>query len=74
MTDVNGDTLEPIKPSGRPRKIDWEALRADIQKHPDKLLRERAKEFVVHINAIWYVCQHRQVNFLRRVYGPFSCF
>ena len=39
------DILVPIKPSGRPRKIDWDALATDIQKHPDKLLRGRAKEF-----------------------------
>jgi len=32
--------LEPNKPPGRPRKIDWDALATDIQKHPDKLLRD----------------------------------
>jgi len=46
------DTLEPIKPSGHPRKIDWGALALDIQKHPDKVLRERAKEFGVRIIVI----------------------
>jgi len=56
------DTLEPIKSTGRPRKIDWEALRADIQNHPDKVLRERAKEFGVHINAIWSVCQKLKIS------------
>ena len=57
------DTLVPIKSYGRPRKIDWDALRADIQKHPDKVLRKRAKEFEVHINAIWYVCQKLKITY-----------
>jgi len=56
------DTLVPIKPSGRPRKIDWDALATDIRMHPDKLLRERAKEFGVRINAIWYVCQKLKIT------------
>jgi len=56
------DNLEPIKSSGRPRKIDWDALALDIQNHPDKLLRERAKEFGVRINAIWYVCQKLKIS------------
>ena len=56
------DSLELIKSSGRPRKIDWNALAVDIQKHPDKLLRERAKEFGVRINVIWYVCQKLKIS------------
>ena len=45
--------LRPQSPPGRTRKMDWEALREDVKLHPDKLLRERAVEFGVHINAIW---------------------
>ena len=56
------DSLEPIKPSGRPRKIDWQALEEDIRKYPDKLLRERAAAFGVRINAIWYVCQKLKIS------------
>lgn len=48
--------------SGRPRKVDREALRRDIQAHPDKLLRERAQEFGVHINAIWYACHQMKIT------------
>ena len=49
--------LSPQKGTGRPRKFDWDALKKDIQKNPDKLLKERAQEFGVHINAIWNACQ-----------------
>ena len=54
--------LKPNKPPGRPRKIDWHALSIDIQKYPDKFLRERAKEFGVRINAIWYACQKMKIS------------
>ena len=57
------DNLEPIKPSGRPRKINRDALDTDIIKHPDKLLRERAKEFGVRINGIGYVCQKLKISY-----------
>lgn len=55
-------SLEPIKPSGRPREMDWSALQQDIQKNPDKLLRERAEEFGVWTNAIWYACGQMKVT------------
>jgi transposase len=51
------EDLNPIPSKGRPRKIDWVALNADIEKYPDKLLRERAAEFGVWPNAIWYACR-----------------
>ena len=53
----NRKVLEAQRPKGRPRKLDWEALKSDIEKHPDKLLRERAKEFGVWPNSIWYACR-----------------
>ena len=49
--------LSPIKATGRPRKFDWDKLQQDIQENPDKLLKERAKTFGEHINAIWNACQ-----------------
>lgn len=55
--------LTPISPPGRPRnKLDWEALKKDIQEKPDKLLRERAKEHNVRINAIWYACKQMKIS------------
>lgn len=64
-------SLEALKPTGRPRKMDWQALEDDIKKNPDKLLRERAKEFNVWTNAIWYACRqlkitHKKNTSLRR--------
>lgn len=57
--------LEPKKlPQRRKRKLDWEAVRYHVQKHPDALLRERAEYFGVNINAIWYACE--QMNLSRK--------
>ena len=53
----NREDLNPAASKGRPRRLDWTALSADIAKHPDKLLRERAAEFGVWPNAIWYACR-----------------
>ena len=47
---------------GRPRKVALEALRLDIQEHPDRLLRERAKHFKVHINSIWHACRVMKIT------------
>ena len=56
------EDLTPIKSSGRPRKLDWEALAKDIEEHPDKLLRERAKELNVWTNAVWYACKQMKMT------------
>lgn len=49
--------MEDLTPKGRSRfqrrKLDKEALLADVKAFPDKLLRERAAQFGVHINAVW---------------------
>ncbi len=44
------------------RKLDWEALRRDVELHPDKLIRERAAEFSVYQNAVWYALQQMQLT------------
>jgi transposase len=48
------ENLNPVKITRRSRKLDWNALKKDVQEHPDALLRERAERFGVNINAIWY--------------------
>ena len=48
------DNLEPGKPTGRPRKVDWKKLEKDINDFPDKRLKDRAQEFGVWINSIWH--------------------
>ncbi len=47
---------------GRPRKVNLEDLRQDIQTYPDKLLRERAKHFNVHTNSIWHACRVMKIT------------
>lgn len=55
--------LEPKEPAQRRKgKLDWEAVRHHVQKHPDALLRERAKHFGVNINAIWYACEQMKLS------------
>ena len=56
------DDLTPNTSSGRPRKLNWDALEKDIKENPDKLLRERAESFGVWINSVWYACQQLQVT------------
>ena len=63
-------TLEAKKPQGRPRKMDWSALEKDIQETPDKLLRERAVEFVVWPNAIWHACQVLKITHKKKLSLP----
>jgi len=48
------DNLLPKEPGRRKRKLDWDGLLNHIKQYPDIILRERAKEFNVNINAIWY--------------------
>lgn len=48
----------------RRRKLDWEALAADVKTHPDMLLRERARRFGVHHHAVWYAL--RQMDLRRK--------
>ncbi len=47
---------------GRPRKVDLKALTQHIQEYPDKLLRERAKDFNVHTNSIWHACRVMKIT------------
>jgi transposase len=64
------EDLRPMRSTGRPRKLDWSALSADIKKYPDKLLRERAAKFGVWPNAIWYACQVLKHTYKKNVSIP----
>ena len=46
-------TLEVEKKEVKPYKLDWEALRKDVEENPDAYLEERAKKFDVAISTIW---------------------
>lgn len=54
--------LMPLKPPGRPRKSYWKKLEQDMLLAPDKLLRERAAEYGVRINAVWYACKQMNIT------------
>lgn len=52
------DGLSYRKPGPKkPRKIDNEILRKAIEKNPDRMLKEYAKEFGVTDVAIWKACK-----------------
>ena len=45
--------LEVEEKEVKPYKLDWEALRKDVEERPDAYLEERAKKFGVAISTIW---------------------
>ncbi len=52
------DGLSYHKPGPKkPRKIDNDVLRKAIEKNPDRMLKEYAKEFGVSDVAIWKACK-----------------
>ena len=52
------DGLSHQKPGPKkPRKIDNDVLRKAIEKNPDRMLKEYAKEFGVTDVAIWKACK-----------------
>jgi putative transposase len=59
---LRAKSLEPKKHGRRKRKLDWDALRKDIDAHPDRLLKERAEAFGVAVNAIWYAMQEMKIS------------
>ena len=58
---LNATDLQPKPAKVRKRKLDKEDLRAHVRDNPDALLRERAKHFGVHINAIWVALRQMQI-------------
>lgn len=54
--------LEPIKVKRRQRKLDWEALRQDVQDNPDARLIDRANKFGVKVSSIWYALKQMQIT------------
>ena len=44
-------------------KINMEALRRDVRKHPDKFQYERAKDFGVTQGAIWFALQRLKISY-----------
>jgi transposase len=51
-------------------KIDMNALRADIQKHPDKFQYERAQDFSVTQGAIWFALKRMNMSYKKNSVSP----
>ena len=49
-----------------PQKLEAEKLKAYIEKHPDKYLREIAEEFGVTITAVFYACKRLKITLKKR--------
>jgi transposase len=59
---LGAESLEPQYAKRRKRKLDWAALRRDVDQQPDKMLKERAEAFGVAVNAIWYAMQQMKIS------------
>jgi len=60
---LNNNDLQPKRYTRtKHRKLDWDALRRDVELHPDKLIRERAAEFGVYQNAVWHALRQMQLT------------
>src|SRR5262245_53989950 len=57
----DGLAYERPGPKG-PRRLDWKALRAHVDKHPDRTQKERARHFGVSRHCIWYALQHMALS------------
>jgi len=49
-----------------PQKLETEKLKAYIENHPDKYLREIAEEFGVTITAVFYACKRLKITLKKR--------
>lgn len=57
------DGLSYEKPGPRkPRKLDWEALRKAVERHPERMLKEHAQQFGVSTVAIWKACERMKLT------------
>lgn len=59
---LSRDDLTPTRVKRRNRKLDWEALRKDVEQNPDTKLSERAKKFGVRTNAIFYALKEMKIT------------
>lgn len=56
------EDLKPTVVTRRKRKMDWEALRKDVEQNPNLKLSQRAKRFGVRTNAIWYAMKEMKIT------------
>ena len=56
------EDLRPTQVKRRKRKLDWEALKRDVEQHPDTKLSERAQKFGVQPSAIHYALKEMNIT------------
>lgn len=54
--------LRPTQVKHRQRKLDWEALKKDVEKNPEARLVERARTFSVRPSAICYALKKMKIT------------
>lgn len=59
---LNREDIKPTKVKRRKRKLDWEALKKDVQKNPEATLAQRAEKFGVRQNAIFYALKEMKIT------------
>jgi len=56
------EDLQPTRITRRKRKLDWEAVKKDVEQNPDLKLSDRAKNFGVRTNAVWYAIKEMKIT------------
>src|SRR4028119_2136134 len=56
------EDLRPTQVNHRQRKLDWEALKKDVEKNPEARLVERARTFSVRPSAICYALKKLKIT------------
>ncbi len=59
---LNREKLEATKVKRRNRKLDWSALKKDVEENPESRLIDRAKKFGVRPSAISYALKIMKIT------------
>lgn len=59
---LSREDLTPTKVKRRKRKLDWEALKRDVEANPDSQLSKRAQKFGVQPSAIHYALKEMNIT------------
>ena len=56
------EDLRPTQVKRRKRKLDWEALKRDVEENPESKLSQRAQKFGVQPSAIHYALKEMNIT------------
>lgn len=59
---LNRETLESTQVKRRSRKLDWQALKKDVEENPERRLIDRAKQFGVRPSAVSYALKQMKIT------------